>query len=212
MTWRRPRLCARSARQGPPASPEHWSGGSTGESGAASSSCAARSCRESDRGGVHARRMWLPSSQREIVVRGNEQPPGASRTGTSDGAPARSPRASQAAATGVAGAQRRAGRPPGAARDCREHRRADPGSRARCSDRLRDLAVEAEFGPQPPFDADSPQNASHQVKRAAGKIFAASASPATALQVPPFHAAQAGRALFNLGFPCRPPSAKSSQG
>ena len=100
MTWRRLRLCARSARQGSPASPKHWSGGSTGESGAASSSCAARSCRESDRGGAHARRMWLPSSQREIVVRGNEQPPGASRTGTSDGAPARSPRASQAAATG----------------------------------------------------------------------------------------------------------------
>src|SRR5215470_16696606 len=33
-------LC-RGARRGPPASPEHWNGGSPGGSGAASSSCAA---------------------------------------------------------------------------------------------------------------------------------------------------------------------------
>src|SRR6516164_7045508 len=63
----------------PPASPEHWSGGSPGESGAVSCSCAARPCRISERGDAPARRTWLPSNQRETGVRVSEQQPGGSR-------------------------------------------------------------------------------------------------------------------------------------
>jgi hypothetical protein len=48
--------------------------------GAANSSGGGPTCRPSGRGAGPARRTWLPSSQREIGVRGNDQPPDASRS------------------------------------------------------------------------------------------------------------------------------------